>query len=125
MDGRAILDSSPALIPNIQRLMKIGVQFVNTYSNAPECTPSRSSLRSGRRTDLIETWNNGKGLDIDYPIDANRLNTTGYDMWFIGRRDFNEFGDHFQPQDMNLSSASASSSLYLTSKVQTNIFKIS
>ena len=34
--------------PNIDRLAKEGVRFVNFYSNGPECTPTRAALLTGR-----------------------------------------------------------------------------
>ncbi|WP_010182730.1 sulfatase-like hydrolase/transferase [Aquimarina agarilytica] len=34
--------------PNINKLAKEGTFFVNAYSNSPMCTPSRSSMMSGR-----------------------------------------------------------------------------
>jgi len=37
-------------------------------------------------------------LDVAYPIAFDRLWEQGYDEFFIGRRDFNQYGDSFQPK---------------------------
>mmetsp|Transcript_5328 Transcript_5328/g.5803 ORF Transcript_5328/g.5803 Transcript_5328/m.5803 type:complete len:542 (+) Transcript_5328:23-1648(+) len=97
MDGRTALPGSPALTPNIDALIKRGVQFTNTYAHAPECVPSRSSLWSGRRTDRTGAYNNGRGLSVQYPIAMDRVYANGYDIGILGRRDFNFFGDSFNP----------------------------
>ena len=67
-DGRA-LDPTDAtvfpaqVLPNMYgRLAKGGVNFVRSYCHSPQCTPSRSSMYTGRRTDQIKVWMNGLGL---------------------------------------------------------------
>ncbi|POZ52079.1 sulfatase family protein [Methylovulum psychrotolerans] len=45
--GRA-LPSDTVKTPNIDRIARNGVLFKNAYVNAPSCTPSRSSIFSGR-----------------------------------------------------------------------------
>jgi len=45
--------------------------------------------------------NNGKGLDCDYPIMANRLNDNGYEISVRGRHDFNWYADGFTPRNIS------------------------
>ena len=65
-DGRLVdpssVVSSMQHLPNIQRLARNGVNFVTSYCNSPQCTPSRSSMFTGRRTDQIKVFRNAVGL---------------------------------------------------------------
>lgn len=64
-DGRqlACLGNTLALkTPNADRLAEQGVNFTQTYCNAPLCSPSRASLWSGRYPHKIGAWNNYKGI---------------------------------------------------------------
>lgn len=62
MDGRALGESSPVLLPNLEKLMKRGTSFANTYVASPQCVPSRVTLFTGRHTSKTKTWSNMKGL---------------------------------------------------------------
>ena len=92
---------SPAVLPNLRKLAARGVAFALTYTAAPECVPSRSSVWSGRRNDQTMASNNGKGLDCDYPILANRMNDAGYEVSVQARHDFNWYGDAFTPRNIS------------------------
>lgn len=47
-DYQGVFGGHPqAITPNIDRLAKSGVQFVNAHSNVPVCSPSRNSLITG------------------------------------------------------------------------------
>lgn len=52
-------------LPNLSRLAAQGTNFVRTYCASPQCTPSRASMYSGRRTDQIRVYANGLGLAGD------------------------------------------------------------
>lgn len=101
MDGRMMASDSPAKLPNLRKLASQGVAFTLTYTAAPECVPSRSSVWSGRRNDQTMAANNGKGLDCDYPILANRMNSAGYEISVQARHDFNWYGDGFTPRNIS------------------------
>ena len=66
-DGRAVdptdTTTFPAQsLPNLRRLAASGTSFVRAYSASPQCTPSRASMFTGRRTDQIKVWANGLAL---------------------------------------------------------------
>ncbi|MGD9126305.1 MAG: sulfatase-like hydrolase/transferase [Planctomycetia bacterium] len=44
--------------PNIDRLANSGVAFQNAFSQCASCSPSRSSLLTGRRPDTIKVYRN-------------------------------------------------------------------
>ncbi len=51
-DYQGVFGGHPqAVTPNIDRLAKSGVQFVNAQSNVPVCSPSRNSMITG-----VYTW---------------------------------------------------------------------
>ena len=65
MDGRIFDPKSPQTkppMPNLERLAKAGAVFTTTYSQSPQCVPSRSALMVGLRTDQIEVYDNFVGI---------------------------------------------------------------
>jgi len=65
MDGRILDESSVQYQPpmrNLRKLASSGVNFVNAYTNAPLCVPSRTSMFTGRHSSQIQVFNNGFGL---------------------------------------------------------------
>lgn len=65
MDGRIHDPASPQTkppMPNLQKLAKAGALFTTTYSQSPQCVPSRSALMVGLRTDQIEVYDNFVGI---------------------------------------------------------------
>lgn len=51
--------------PNLDRLAKEGIQFMNGYASAPVCSPSRASLMTGKypiKTDVTD-WLRGRQAD--------------------------------------------------------------
>ena len=85
--------------PNIDRLAAQGVRFVNAYSAAPLCTPTRCAFITGRypaRTrvgleePLTEKGDLGErakilGLPADHPTIASLLKQSGYQTALIGK----------------------------------------
>ena len=85
--------------PNIDRLATEGVRFVNSYSAAPVCTPTRCAFITGRypartQVGLEEPLNERSalgqraltiGLPPDHPTIASLLKHNGYDTALIGK----------------------------------------
>ena len=85
--------------PNIDRLAAQGVRFVNAYSAAPLCTPTRCAFMTGRypaRTrigleePLTERRDLGErarilGLPAEHPTIASLLKQSGYQTALIGK----------------------------------------
>ena len=85
--------------PNLDRLATQGVKFVNAYSAAPLCTPTRCAFMTGRypartrigleeplteRGDLGERANI-LGLPAEHPTIASLLKQSGYQTALIGK----------------------------------------
>jgi len=81
--------------PNLDKLASQGIKFVNAYSAAPLCTPTRTALLTGRypaRTPvgLIEPLTTTKkdmkyGLTTDVPSLATLVSQAGYETALIGK----------------------------------------
>jgi len=97
--------SSNIKTPNIDKLAKEGVRFTNFYANAPECTPTRTALLTGRYQQrvgglecAIGLGNIGRypeslalsdkgelGLPIRFNVLPTILNEKGYHTAIIGK----------------------------------------
>lgn len=81
--------------PNLDKLASQGVKFVNAYSAAPVCTPTRTALMTGRypaRTPvgLMEplrspALDSAYGLTSDIPSLAALMKKSGYETVLIGK----------------------------------------
>jgi len=81
--------------PNMDKLASQGIKFINAYSAAPVCTPTRAAFMTGRypaRTPvgLIEPLTGGKedsafGLTSKYPSIATLMKAAGYQTALIGK----------------------------------------
>ena len=104
--------------PNIDRLARQGVQFLNAYSNGAECSPTRTALLSGRWTRragglecAIGTGNVGRyddairlakahdlGLPSDISVLGRGLKRAGYSTAVFGKWHMG-YEDKFNPLD--------------------------
>ena len=91
-------------LPTLERLMKEGTSFNNTYVQAPVCCVSRTSIASGRFPHRIPhtqrkpdtglhvngAWNNHEGLDEDYNNRYDQLleRIGGYNVKIVGKTDW-------------------------------------
>ncbi|MCX7012165.1 MAG: sulfatase-like hydrolase/transferase [Candidatus Sumerlaeota bacterium] len=94
MDGRAMrcMGHPAAYTPNFDRLATRGALFRNTYTNSPQCCPSRSSMWSGKQLHKCEGWNNHKGLEPNDRTFQNDLEENGYRFQTFGKLDYRSGG---------------------------------
>ncbi len=81
--------------PNIDKLAAGGMKFMNAYSAAPVCTPTRTAFITGRyparipvglREPLDWTQNDSLvGLTPEYPSMATALQKAGYETLLVGK----------------------------------------
>lgn len=72
--------------PNLDRLAQSGVRFTDGYITAPQCTPSRAGLITGRYQQRFGVGHIGLGpLPLDETTIADRLKATGYATGMVGK----------------------------------------
>ncbi|MCX6326764.1 MAG: sulfatase-like hydrolase/transferase [Bacteroidia bacterium] len=77
--------------PNIDRLAKGGVQFLNAYSSCPVCVPARSSILTGRTIFNVKVLGNNDIDNDDIPhiptfdqvLSVNGYRTEYYGKWHV------------------------------------------
>lgn len=74
--------------PNMIRLAERGVQFDAAYCPYPVCSPSRSSLLSGRFASENSAWDNAAPIASDLPMLPHYLSAQGYDTALSGKMHF-------------------------------------
>lgn len=73
------------LAPNLHRLAGEGLHFRRAYASYPLCTPSRSSLITGRFPHASRTVRNSVQLPLEEPSLAAQLKSAGYATGYIGK----------------------------------------
>ena len=74
--------------PNLERLAARGVRFDSAYCAYPVCSPSRSSLLSGRFASTNSAWDNAAPIASDIPMLPHYLATAGYESALSGKMHF-------------------------------------
>lgn len=74
--------------PNLERIARDGVRFEAAYCPYPVCSPSRSSLLSGRYASTNAAWDNAAPIASDLPMLPHYLTTLGYDSALSGKMHF-------------------------------------
>ncbi|XP_069608053.1 arylsulfatase K isoform X2 [Ranitomeya imitator] len=94
-DGRLTIAPENRLVdlPNLDFLKRHGAVFLNAYTNSPICCPSRAAIWSGLFPHLIDSWNNYKCLDRDYPTWMDIVKQKGYATQKFGKQDYRS-GSH-------------------------------
>ncbi|XP_073480630.1 arylsulfatase K isoform X1 [Aquarana catesbeiana] len=94
-DGRltSTLDSQVVSLPNLNFMKHHGAVFLNAYTNAPICCPSRSAMWSGLFPHLTQSWNNFKCLDPGYPTWMDLIKAKGHITQKFGKQDYTS-GSH-------------------------------
>ncbi len=84
LSAQGILDDVET--PNIDRLAKNGVRFTSGYVTAPQCTPSRAGLITGRYQQRFGVGHIGLGpLPLEETTIAERLKAAGYATGMVGK----------------------------------------
>ena len=82
----SILGDAVVRTPAFDRVAREGVLFDHSYTACPSCTPSRSSLLTGR-----PMWRIGEAgvlygtLPAEYPLFTHILEDAGYHVGFVGK----------------------------------------
>jgi arylsulfatase A-like enzyme len=71
--------------PNLDRLQREGIQFVNAVSAMPVCSPMRASLLTGQRPLTHGVFLNDVPLNPEAVTIAKVLRAVGYDTGYIGK----------------------------------------
>lgn len=90
--GDTVLEGSPVLTPNLDRLRRRGVTFQNAYTPAPHCCPARATFFTGLYPTQHGVWNNvsvsntlSRGLYDGVTCFSEDLAAAGYQMYFSGK----------------------------------------
>jgi arylsulfatase A-like enzyme len=73
--------------PNLDALSKCGVRFTNAFCTSPSCTPSRSSIATGRyphQNGLMGLCHDGWNFNSDEVILTDLLKKSGYQTMLFG-----------------------------------------
>ena len=77
--------------PNIDKIASEGIRFDRAYSNATVCAPSRSTIITGCRNEVIGTGNHRSGVPIPDTICGfpTYMRNLGYYTANVGKTDYN------------------------------------
>lgn len=86
-------------VPNLRRLHERSVNFSNTYSPSPLCTPARGSFMTGLLPSATTVYDNAAEFPSNLPTFAHYLRAAGYytalsgKMHFVGADQLHGFED--------------------------------
>lgn len=91
--------------PNIDRLAKESVQFLNAYSSCPVCVPARSSILTGRTIFNVNVLGNGDIDNDDIPnipsfdqiLSDNGSHTEYYGKWHAPYQFTSKYNNEVRP----------------------------
>ena len=72
--------------PHIDGIARRGVHFRHAFSQGPICTPSRSSIITGRYCHAIGVTSNGNRLAADAPFLTRPFQEAGYQLVNVGKK---------------------------------------
>ncbi|MEO5948756.1 MAG: sulfatase-like hydrolase/transferase [Chitinophagaceae bacterium] len=89
-EALSIAGNTDLKTPNLDRLAKSGMRFEKTYVSFPLCTPSRSSIFTGKMPHTLGVNSNEKGDDVMNPFEkelllSKVLQQAGYDCAYAGK----------------------------------------
>lgn len=95
--------------PNINRLAKNGILFTDFYAAAPNCSPSRSGLLTGKNPSLLGMYNyrppghpmhlRDDEVTIAEVLQSQGYNTSHFGKWHLGSLPQDSSLNHPQPDD--------------------------
>jgi arylsulfatase A-like enzyme len=71
--------------PNLDQLVRDGVRFTRGYVTAPQCTPSRAGVMTGRYQNRFGVEHNGLSMKAEVVTLPERLKTAGYVTGMSGK----------------------------------------
>jgi len=84
--------------PNLDRLAKEGVMFMNGHTSSPVCSPARSCLLTGVHTPVHGCTENGIDRRTDMLTFPDLLKEQGYTNIMVGKTHFGPVPESFQVQ---------------------------
>ncbi|WZL81034.1 sulfatase-like hydrolase/transferase [Vallitaleaceae bacterium 9-2] len=72
----------------LKTISETGINYVNAYTNAPLCVPSRMSFLTGKLPRHTKIFDNDSLLSSDVPTLAHALGARGYKTILVGRMHF-------------------------------------
>ena len=90
--GDTVLPEHPCRTPHLDRIIRGGLTFTQTFCTTAHCSPSRASFFSGLYPSLHGVWNNvinkqalSRSLKAGVRLWSEDLCQVGYDMRFVGK----------------------------------------
>jgi arylsulfatase A-like enzyme len=85
VDAMSAAGNKWAKTPNMDAIAAQGVYFSKSYCSYPLCSPSRSSLHTGRTPHEIRVDHNTLPIDPAIPLSGQVLHAAGYDTGYAGK----------------------------------------
>jgi choline-sulfatase len=85
LDTISALGADSLRTPNMDRLVRRGMTFTNTYCTGAVCSPSRASIFTGRMPSEAGVENNSKPIREGIPNLGQLLSPNGYDTYYAGK----------------------------------------
>ena len=85
VDVMSAVGSKWVKTPNMDTIAAQGVYFTHSYCSYPLCSPSRSSLHTGRTPHEIRVDRNGVPIDPAIPLSGQVFRAAGYDTGYAGK----------------------------------------
>ena len=85
-DSMACSGTALLRTPHLDGIARRGVRFSHAFSQDPICTPSRSSMMTGRYCHAINVTSNGYRLARDAPFLTEPLREAGYQLINVGKK---------------------------------------
>ena len=85
LDALSVHGCADAHTPNMDRLAKRGVTFIESHSTNPVCSPARSSMMTGRMPVETGVITNGRPIHPSRPNLGQWLGARGYEPVYCGK----------------------------------------